>query len=488
MAASDKDPVRSVAVVGCGASALLTAIALDRAFRRTGLAITLIETPSQSHASDVYVALPDLAGFHRRLGIAEHQLFTQADAVFSMGQQFVGWSGGQDIFLHAYGETGSPLHELPFLQFWLRGRAQGLSVAYDEFCLAAVAARNDRMAPPGDNSGHGYHFDANGYHAILRSHAQALGMTILKSAMPAVMASGTQITGLVTSDGQSVTADLYVDATGDARHVMKMLDTDAGKAACPTGPCDRIAIASGAALNPIPLYSRIMAVRHGWHALVPLADRTARIVAYHSTAMSDDEATHLTGGSNAVVRAIAPVTSLQPWIGNCVAIGASGCPLDPLVGLDLHRDQIGISHLVALMPVDRTRMIEAAIYNEEVVGHYQRLTDFQHAQYRLNARVGDPYWDAARAGAISEGLHYKLDLFGVRGMMTIYNQESFNADSWQTVMIGHGVVPKSWDPQADIIPDSDVTNHFRTLLSGVKAGIAPMISHAEARARAARHP
>src|SRR3546814_4859625 len=68
----------------------------------------------------------------------------------------------------------------------------------------------------------------------------------------------------------------------------------------------------------------------------------------------------------------------------------------PLDGAELLLLQLGIAQLVLLWPIDRAAMPEADIYNEELAGTRARVADFTAQHFRLNARIGEPYWDAAR--------------------------------------------------------------------------------------------
>ena len=173
-----------------------------------------------------------------------------------------------------------------------------------------------------------------------------------------------------------------------------------------------------------------------------------------------------------------------PWVANCVAIGAAAFAGEPLDAAELLRDQIGIAQLLALFPVDRENMLEASIYNEEAVGPYQRLRDVTAAHYRLNRRTGESFWDAARTAPVSDELAWKIALFAERGMIAQYNRESFSSDSWEALLIGHGVTPRSWDPQLDAISDDRVAQGLQATLGAIKAQVSAMASHAEARAAA----
>lgn len=481
--------MRRVVIVGGDRSAWLAAVALQRAFARTGLAVTVVETPSVTPRHAVIATLPELARFHTLLGIEEQDVFRGAEAGFSLGQQFVGWSGGEGAFLHVYGEAGRAIGGLPFLQFWIKARANGLKVALQEFVLAAAAASHDRMpADSGTGVEHGYLVDARGYERLLRERAKALGVELIADAAPTPRVENGIISAVTLSDGRSVEGDLFVDATGPAAALIGAL-SGPDDVAEGVMPCDRLLLASTAPLSPLPLYSRISAHRAGWLGLFPLASRTGVALAYASGRMSDEEAREKLASTigraaeNAELVAIRDRWRVRPWIGNCVAIGDAAATGDPLDAVALQRDQIGVAHLLTLFPLDRANMVEAEMFNELTRAHLARLRDFQMAHYLLNARHGEPLWDEARRMPVSEELRRKLDLFAARGMVAQLNHESFNADNWQAVLIGHGLVPRSHDPQVDKIPDGEVARELQAILGSVRARLAAMIPHAAARQR-----
>jgi len=478
-------------VVGRGTALWLTGIALHRAFAPTGLIVRLLEMPSLAHPTDAYACLPDLANFHRLLGIAESDLLRHADATFSLGQEFVGWTGEDAAFLHAYGEAGEPIADLPFLQFWVKARTSGLPVGIDHFTLAAAAARHGRITASVADAGlaRGYHLDAVGYEGLLRRAAAQLGIAVLADADPQAQVIDGTVAAVRTSDGRIVQADLFVDATGSEGRLMSLLDP-APAYQPSTSPCDRMLRATATALAPLPLYSRIAAHAAGWLGLLPLGSRTAVVMAYSQDHLPDEAAARmlprLAGvrlGSEVVPTGLAERCRVRPWVGNCVAVGPAACAGDPLDATPLHREQIAIAHLIALLPVDRAHMVEADIYNEEVTAHQRRVSDYQAAHYRLSARP-EPFWKAARSCPLSDDLAWKIELFAARGMIAEYHGESFNADSWQALLLGHGVFPRSYDPQADRIPDAAVAARLQQILGRIRSQVAPMVTHEAARAAA----
>ncbi len=484
--------VRTIAVVGGGAAAWTAAIALDRAFTAVGVAVTVVETPSTTPPQAAIATLPELAGFHALLGLGERALLRGAGATFSLGQQFVGWSG-DDVppFLHAYGETGRAVGDLPFVQAWVKARANGLPVAFGDFALAGVAARHGRLPTEGRGPAlaHGYHLDARGYEQVLRRHAVALGIAGVADAAPTPEVAGDRIVALRLADDRTIVADLYVDATGPAARLIGALP---GSDAPASSFCDRILLASAPPLSPLPLYGRVAAHRAGWIGLSPLEGRTAIAMPFAGEHMTDGEAARMVGPlaglrgvGDIVVTALDHRSRDRPWIGNCVAVGEAAHAGDPIDAVAAQAHQIAIAHLVALFPVDRSAMREAALYNEEVAAHQRRLRDFQAAHYRLNRRRGEPFWDAARATPIGDDLAGKIDLFAARGMVAQYNNETFNPDSWEAILVGHGVIPRSWDPQVDALPDAEVAGALQAILGSIRRDVSAMEPHEAARRRVA---
>ena len=483
--------VGKVVVVGSGAPAALAALALHRAFARGGLEVHWIETPSSAEAQQSFAALPNIQSFHRLLGLDEGAVLRATGGAFSLGCQYVGFSGQGSSFLHGYGPVGQPFGSLPFAQFWIKAREEGMPAAYGDFARDGVAALNGRMQLPEKGrpgpTANGYHLDARAYAGLLRAHAEKLGIAIHPDVAPQAVVRDGRVPAIRLSDGEELAADLFIDATGSDASILTAID-DAEAQASPISGVDRLMQVDANPLRPVPLYARTTAHRAGWTAMLPMQRKVGIEVAYDSSAISDEEAVRLTGAplaSEPVFRSIAPQRRSHPWVGNVVAIGDAAEVPDPIGSTALHRLQIAISHLVALFPVRADTMPEAAIYNDEIAAFSARLGDFQTAHYALNRR-DEPFWKAARECLLSDELRAKIDLFEARGRIAQYNQESFSEDEWIAAFLGHGLVPRSYDPQVDRTPDQQVMAAFKAQLSSIRAEVTAMDTHDAALAKALR--
>lgn len=476
-------------IVGAGAPAALAALALHRAFARGGLEVRWVETPSRADARQSYAALPNIQSFHRLLGIDEGAVLRATGGAFSLGCQYVGFSGEGSSFLHGYGPVGQPFGSLPFAQFWIKARDEGMPAGYGDFARDAVAALNGRLQLPEKGrpapTAHGYHLDAHAYAELLRDRANKLGIAIRGDDAPHAVLRDARVAAIRLSEGEEMAGDLFIDATGSDASVLSAID-GAEPETSPTSGIDRLMQADAQPLSPVPLYARTSADRAGWTTMLPMQRKVAFEVAYDSATVSDEEAIRLAGAPLAgepVFRCITPQRRSRPWVGNVIAIGDAAEVPDPIGSTSLHRLQIAITHLVALFPVRADTMPEAAIYNEEIAAFSARLGDFQAAHYALNRR-DEPFWKAARDRPVSGELRAKIDLFEARGRIAQYNQESFSEDEWIAAFLGHGQVPRSYDPQVDRVPEQQVMAAFKAQLSSIRADVTAMDTHEAALTKA----
>lgn len=485
------NPVRKVVIVGRDAAAWLSALALQRSFGRAGagVEVALVELPSALRPEDVYATLPTQQGLHGLLGLDETRLLRACSGLYVLGQRFANWSGAAPPFLHAYDTHGISLSHVDFFQYWLKARAGGLEVPLEDFSLGAAAAKQGRFVVFNEsteafsNATYGYHLSAIPYlHAIGKSALEAaLEHTVGEIA--AVNHRDGRIESLSLKDGSTVQGDLFVDASGPEGSLIRHLEKDNLESWGAWLRCDRLMTASGPALDPVPAFSQVSAFREGWLGIYPLMDRTALVAAYDSQYVGDEDVLlkmsalsglGLEGG--AVTTAIAAGKRKEPWIGNCVAIGDTAVMLEPLDAVELHVLHTAISHLVSLFPVDRDDMPEARIYNAKIAAHAAGVRDFQICHYKLNRRFDEPFWDAVRDQDVPETLARKLRLFESRGAVHIEEDETFQEENWTSMFVGHGLIPKSWHPLVDRMPEQEQIAHFQRMLKFIASEVESMPS------------
>jgi tryptophan halogenase len=472
--------IRKIVIVGRDAGAWVTALALQLNFGRVnnGMHIELVELPSALRPQDVYVTLPAQQAFHRLLGLDETRLLRGCSGLYALAQRFSNWSGSNPPFLHAYDTHGVALKRVDFLQYWLKARANGLNVPLEEFSLGAAAAKQGRFVlfneatEPFSKATYGYHLNAIPYLQAIGKAALQTGLRHTVGEPRSVEHHAGRIRSITLNDGSRIEADLFIDASGPQGYLIRHLEQNNFTSWKQWLPCDRLMVASAPPLKPVPAFSQISAFKEGWLGIYPLMNRTALVAAYASEYIDDRDIVQkmstLSGlriKGDTVISAVSPGARLKHWIGNCIAIGDTAVTLDPLDGVQLQLLNMSLSYLISLFPADRDYMQEAGIYNMKLASHVAGLRDFQIGHFKLNRRFDEPLWDKARDSEVPATLDRKLKLFASRGVVAMEEDETFQEENWTSVLIGHQLIPRSWDPLVDKTPEQDQIANFKKILS-----------------------
>ena len=477
--------IEQVVVVGADAPAWMAAAALQRSLGGAGIRVRVIELPTLLQPVDAYSAVPELAGFHHRIGLEEQLLFSICRAVPIAGQRFSNWSGGAPPFIHGYDRPPPPEGGLGFTQLWVKGRQKGLRTEFQNFSLGAMAARAGRVPVPREGAAlhsiFGYNIDAGAYSALLRHFVMRGQVETKASTISDVEIEGERIAAIILADGERVEADLFVDASGPQSVLIGRMAGTEFESWREWLPCDRMLVASGKVLRPYPGFSQISAFRQGWVGLFPLQDRTAVIAAYDSCEISDQAMldsvpalANLPISGDAVVSNLSQGIRKRTWVGNCVAVGESAFSLELLDGVQLHTAHNCISQLMTLFPVEADTFREAEVYDRIIRRVAINLRDFQAAHYKLNRRFDAPLWDRCRDAAVPETLQRKLDAFAARGRVPLYDDETFQEQDWESLFIGHGLMPQSYDPRVDAIPEQELIVQVQQRLQDI-AGLVEAV-------------
>lgn len=482
-------PIRSVAVVGRDAAAWILALGLHRALRRIGVSVRVVELPSMLQPMDVHSALPSLANLHALLGLQEAALFAHCRATPAMGQQFMGWHAPGGAFVHGYDLSRPAINDVDFVQFWALARRQGMRVPFEDFSLAAAAAKQGRIASgaAGDSAAAapGYHIEARAYAALLRQGCIAAGVEVLPSDNIRVEGRPGRLDAVILEGGTRIEADLFIDASGAERALIGGMAGAAFDDWSHWFPADRTLTGALPPLDPPPAHARILAGATGWVGLFPVQGFTALAGHFAAEGRSDEDAARrlladagIDAGGLRAIRPHATGALRQSWVGNCVAVGEASVTLERLDAVELHLLQVALSNLVAWWPVDRLAMPEAREYDRAMGSHITNIRDFQLVHYRLSRRT-EPFWAGARAGDPPARLAERLALFGARGLIAHYDDETFLAQSWAATLIGHGLVPAESDPAVDRTPPEEQMGKLQELLHVIAGQVRAMPGVAE---------
>jgi tryptophan halogenase len=104
---------------------------------------------------------------------------------------------------------------------------------------------------------------------------------------------------------------------------------------------------------------------------------------------------------------------------------------------------------------------------------YESVRDFIILHYKLTERDDSEFWRYCANMPIPDSLRHQIELFRETGRVVVLDPDGFAEPSFVAMMMGLGVVPKRYDPSADLVDIRVVHGHF--------AGLRDMIAQAVAR-------
>jgi tryptophan halogenase len=498
-------PIRRVAIIGGGTAGWMAAAAIAKSFGRD-IAVHLVESDDIGTIGVGEATVPHITAFNRLLEINEGEFVRATQATFKLGIQFNDWGKLGDSYVHGFGTIGRDLGLMPFHQYWLKARAAGKARDISHYSLNTLAAPQGRfMTPPSDaprntplaEIAYAYHFDAALYARFLRARAEQRGVVRSEGKVVAVNQHGE--TGFVTSvtldDGRDIAADLFIDCSGFRALLIDQTLHSEFEDWSHWLPCDRALAVPCAKVGPPTPYTRSTAREAGWQWRIPLQHRTGNGHVYSSHFLSDARAEeilmqNLDGKPLADPREVRFVTGCRKrqWDRNVVAIGLASGFIEPLESTAIFLIQTAISRLMGLFPrADCARVLQDT-YNAQMLFEYARIRDFIILHYRATTRDDSDFWNYVRTMPIPDTLQGYLDLFAANGQFFREGTELFGLTSWVQVMLGQGIVPRTYHPAVDWVAEADVMGLVHHVEQVVAANVALMPRHEDFIARTCAAP
>lgn len=480
-------------VIAGGGTAGWVAAATFARFLGNRASITLIESDEIGTVGVGEATIPQIHNLILGLGLDQAEFLRATNATFKLGIEFDGWNGDNSNYMHSFGYTGRGVGLIPFRQLWLRGRGLGVAGDYGDYSFNIAAARQGRM---GTNAASGtvpdlayaYHFDASLFAKMLRGYAEERGVTRTEGMILDVERNGENgdITALLLNGERRIAGNLFIDCTGFRSLLLgKTLGVpylDWSKW-LPCNSALAVPCGSSDAFRP---YTQAMARKAGWQWRIPLQHRTGNGHVYCNDFICDDEATaillaNLDGEKLGDPRPIRFTSGQREtfWSHNVVALGLAAGFMEPLESTSIHLVQSALARLLNVLPGDLADTDAARDnFNRLSIIEWARVRDFIVLHYFANEREGE-FWEMCRNMEAPDSLLGKIELFREAGLFMREEDELFLDDSWGQVMIGQGIMPKSWSPLADNVPGEDIGPFLETLAKSYRLKAEALPTHRE---------
>jgi tryptophan halogenase len=433
------------------------------------MAVTLVESDEIGIVGVGEATIPTIALFNQSLGIDEGEFLAATGGTYKLGIAFDGWGKPDEAYVHAFGLVGSALGPVPFHHYWLRGLKLGIAKPLGHYILHTIAIAGNRFAHVERPSGsvlpplpYAFHFDASLYAKFLRGYAEERGVVRQEGKIVAVERN--QLTGdvaaVLLASGTRVEGDLFVDCSG-FRGLLIEQELESGFEDWSEWlQCDRAIAVPCARVDPLMPLTRVFARKAGWQWRIPLQHRIGNGHVFSSRRISEDEAAatllaNLDGEAMAEPRTIRflPGIRRKSWVRNVVAIGLSSGFIEPLESTSIHVIQTAINRLLELLPAGEISDATRDDFNARTRFEMERIRDFIILHYHANQRQGEPFWDELRTMGVPEPLQHKIDLFRASARVSASFDDLFDARAWHQVLLGQNVMPKTYHPIADLLPE-----------------------------------
>jgi len=486
--------IKRVLIVGGGTAGWMAAALLGKLFE--GLyEIVLIESEAIGTVGVGEATIPAIKKYNELLGLDENEFVRKTQGSFKLGIDFVDWWRKGERYIHGFGVIGQDLGWLRMHHYWLKARPRGDVAdfaAYSINTAAALANKFMRADPkmaesPIGHIAHAFQFDAGLYAKFLRGYAEERGIRRREGKVGSVQLREDGFVDSVTmEDGETIAADLFVDCSGFRGLIIEQAMQTGYETWTQWLPCDRAMAVPCARTEPFTPYTRSTARTAGWQWRIPLQHRTGNGHVYSSAYISDEDAeamllANLDGEQLAEPNRLRFVTGKrrQTWNKNCVAIGLASGFLEPLESTSIHLIQSAIIRMVRLLPDTAFDPATIAEYNRQTDFEYERIRDFIILHYKATERDDTEFWRYCRDMEVPATLQRKIDLFAANGRVFREDDELFTEESWIQVFLGQGIVPRGYDPLADIKSDAQVAQYLGNIETVIRKCVGVMPTHAE---------
>ena len=412
-----------VLIAGGGSAGWITAASLIKAYPEAN--ITLVESsniPTIGVGESAIQSIRELLSF---LDIKDEDWMKHCNAIYKGSIDFTGWGEGSNTRVK---EPFGVSKDLGFsnrdtYSFWDWSRKKYILGAEEgEFHTFAVEwgellNSNKVTKEPMEELGDwdferctSFHLDAGLLAEYLKNHfCKPRGVThIIGDIKEVLKSSDSYVSKVVLTNGEELTADMYVDCTGFRRVLINEVGGDFHS-------FKDILINDRAVATRVPYKDKetemefntnATTLDNGWVWNIPLWDRIGAGYVYSSKFLTEQEAEEELRQHLSKNRSSEELDSLDyfhinmklgavkdPFIGNVCSIGLSHGFIEPLGSTGLHLIIAASQALVSLLS-DRGMItsIERGLFNRQMQLQLQIFTNIVSARYASSRRNDTEYW------------------------------------------------------------------------------------------------
>lgn len=444
--------IQTIVVAGGNTAGLLAALTLKR--RLPQLQVRVIRFPNAATEWATEGTTPVFPKIlFEYLQLKPGQFFREVEPTWKLGTRFL-W-GPRSHFFQTFGrEYEQPAVEFPrSIGFYDPGESQ--FVGPSSALMAhhkAFPRRPDGL--PQLNRQHGFHVESAKVLRYLENRCREYGVTFTEENIREVERSEEGVGALRLGNGERVTAELYIDASGSQSILLGETLREPFVPFENAVHCDRALLGGWARTDEIiEPYTTVETMDAGWCAQIEHEYSIHRWYVYSSRFISDEQALAELMAKNPKITEQPRVESFRSgryarnWVGNVAAIGDAAGFIEPLEATALKSACVQASTLADALADSLLEPTPSLVefYNEYNARDWDEIRDFLAVHYAFNSRLDTPFWNACRE---------KTDLGKAARIVRFYKEngpsllagpalvhltDPFGLDGYLTLLIGQGV-------------------------------------------------
>ena len=426
---------KRVLIVGGGSSGWTAAAYLNAALNIGGqkvAEVSLVESPDVPRIGVGEATIPNINQDLAVIGIDELEFMKAVDGTFKQSIRYVNWLENNGKFYHhPFSRFGARFNDDSGRRWLLSDRSvpyMNTISAQPILCEMGLSPKMFKKVNLGIPLGYAFHMNALKFADYLRDFSTARGVThYLDHVIDVDMHESGNIAAVQTKSGKRIEADLFVDCTGFAAHLIEK------KLGIGWVDCSQWLICDRAVTMHVPYeefypgkvnpYTTATALSSGWLWDIPL--QTKRSLGYvHSSAhiSEDDAELELRAVEGAHAESLpSRIVNFkvgrreQQWVANCVSIGLSGGFIEPLESTGLYLSQLASELLAEHFPNTDDMAPLAFRFNRIMANRFYEILDFINMHYCLTRRTDTEFWrEIRRPERTNDRLRAKLDYWRIK--------------------------------------------------------------------------
>ncbi len=415
--------LKEIVVLGAGSAGLFAALTLKR--KMPQLSVRVVRSPEIGVIGVGESTTPNLP-YHlfQYLKLSPRRFYALAEPTWKMGIHFIWGPRG------AFEYTFEPQLDVRLVHL---ARPNGY-YCDDDFrsmnLQSALMAQNKAFARQANGGGpeippwHAFHLENPKLVKALETFCREDGVEIIDGKMKtAERANDGNIAAIVLEDGQRLTADFFIDASGFRSELLGRVMEEPFISFGSSLFNDRAIVGSWqrGADEPILPYTTAETMDAGWCWRIDHEPTVNRGYVYCSNSISDDQAREEFLRKNPKAKTWDHVVKFRSgrrargWVGNVMAVGNAGGFVEPLESTSLMVICGQCELFVDLIKHAGVSPTIQQLFNDDWATTWDEIRDFLTLHFWANTRLDTPYWQHCRHDADVSRLKALLEFYEENG-------------------------------------------------------------------------